>query len=78
MMIMVGEPNGLLTQLEKFDTFFDLTSCPIPDIYSSGTEQTLTNVQYKNTLVQVALSCVDIYHKKYYLNQLRSDDSFRE
>ena len=70
--------NGLLTQLEKCDTYFGLISCPILYLIHvfSGTEQTLINLQYKNTSVKEAISCVDIIRN--YPNRLRSDDSFRE
>ena len=65
--------NGLLTQLEKFDTYFGLK---LAHLLFSGTEQTSINLQSKNTSVQEALSCAELARS--YLNRLRSDDSFKE
>ena len=63
--------NGLYAQLEKFDTFFGLK---LSFLLFSGTEQTSTNLQGKNTSVQEALSCAEV--AKNYLSRLRSDESF--
>ena len=63
--------NGLNAQLEKFDTHFGLK---LSFLLFSGTEQTSTTLQGKNTSVQEALSCAEVTQN--YLSRLRSDESF--
>lgn len=58
--------NGFLTQLEKFDAYFGLTSCPIPDIQLYRTEFDQPSIQ-EHISARVAQP-----------TSLRSDDSFRE
>ena len=65
--------NCLLTQLQKFDTYFGLK---LSHLIFSGTEQTSINLQSKNTSVQEALSCAEVTRS--YLDRLRSDGSFKE
>ena len=65
--------NGLLAQLERFDTFFGLV---LSHLVFSGTEQTSINLQSRDTSVQEALSAAEI--SKSYLRRLRSDDSFKD
>ena len=65
--------NGLLSQLERFDTFIGLK---LSHLVFSGTEQTSINLQKKDTSVQEALACVDLAIS--YLKRLRTDDSFRQ
>lgn len=63
--------SGLLSQLEKFDTFFGLK---LSYLVFSGTEQTSTNLQRKDTSVQEALACAKLAVS--YLRRMRSDSSF--
>lgn len=62
--------NGLLSQLEKFDTFFGLKWAYL---VFSGTEQTSTYLQRKDTSVKEALSCAELTN-----SYLRSDSSFEQ
>ena len=65
--------NGLLAQLQKFDTYFGLK---LSHLIFSGNEQTSVNLQKKNTSVQEALSCAAVTRS--HLDRLRSDRSFKE
>ena len=65
--------NGLLAQLQRFDTYFGLK---LSYLVFSGTEQTSINLQSKNTSVQDALSCAEVARS--YTNRLRCDCSFEE
>lgn len=65
--------NGLLTQLEKFDTYFGMK---LSHLIFSGTKQASINLQSKNTSVQEALSCAEVTRS--FLKRLRSDDSSKE
>ena len=49
--------NGLLSQLEVFDTFIGLK---LSHLVFSGTEQTSINLQKKDTSVQEALACAEL------------------
>lgn len=63
--------NGLYAQLEKFYNYFGLK---LSFLIFSGTEQTSTSIQRKNTSVQEALTCAEVAQN--YLDRLRSDVSF--
>ena len=63
--------TGLLSQLEKFDTFFGLK---FAFLVFSGTEHTSINLQRKGTSVPEALFCAELAIS--YLRRLRSDRSF--
>ena len=65
--------NGLHAQLEKFDTYFGLK---LSYLLFSGTEQTSTNLQGKNTSIQEALSYAELTTS--YLRRLRGDEAFKE
>ena len=65
--------NGLLSQLEKFDTYFGLK---LSHLLFSGTEQTSISLQRKDTSVQKALSCCEIAAN--YLKRMRNDDTFKQ
>ena len=63
--------NGILTQLERFDTFFGLK---LSHLVFSATEQTSNALQGKNTTVQEALKAASM--AKSYLTRQRDDKAY--
>lgn len=63
--------NGILSQLEHFDTFFGLK---FSHLIFSATEQTSNALQGKNTTVQEAIMAANM--AKSYLVRQRDDDAY--
>ena len=65
--------NGILSQLQRFDTFFGIK---LSYLIFSATEQTSVNLQKKDTSVQEALACAEVAMN--HMKRMRTDDSFRQ
>ena len=65
--------SGLLSLLEKFDTYFGLK---LSHLLFSATEQTSITLQNKDISIQEATSCSQCAIN--YLKRLRNDSSFDE